>query len=158
MTDIVEAGRERPTLEERQAEGGQIEKLRLTTSAMIASLAAEGQPTSRHRSAMRSPRWLKPARDRRADGRLEQVHRPLRLRQAYPDRYYQMGMAEQLLMSAAGMAREGFLPLPPPTPFRIAASLRLHLSCDRRGEPERQDRLRAAGADDRLRTEPPGYR
>ena len=38
-------GRERPTLEERQAEGGQIEKPRLTTSAMIASLAAEGQPT-----------------------------------------------------------------------------------------------------------------
>ena len=30
---------------------------------------------------------------------------------AFPDRFYQMGMAEQLLMaSAAGMAREGFVP------------------------------------------------
>ena len=31
--------------------------------------------------------------------------------QAYPDRFYQMGMAEQLLMlAAAGMAHEGFVP------------------------------------------------
>ena len=31
--------------------------------------------------------------------------------QAYPDRFYQMGMAEQLLMAAAGgMAKEGLIP------------------------------------------------
>jgi transketolase len=32
--------------------------------------------------------------------------------QAYPDRFFQMGVAEQLLMAAAGgMAKEGFVPL-----------------------------------------------
>mgnify|MGYP000470749533 FL=1 len=31
--------------------------------------------------------------------------------QAFPDRFFQMGMAEQLLMAAAGgMAKEGFIP------------------------------------------------
>ena len=40
-----EAGERKADLEERQAEGGQVEKPRLTTSAMIASLAAEGQQT-----------------------------------------------------------------------------------------------------------------
>ena len=34
-----------------------------------------------------------------------------------PDKFFQMGMAEQLLMSAAaGLAREGFVPLRPPMP------------------------------------------
>ncbi|STV41268.1 transketolase [Klebsiella pneumoniae] len=37
--------------------------------------------------------------------------------QAFPDRFFQMGMAEQLLMAAAGgMAKEGFIPSPPPMP------------------------------------------
>ena len=113
-----QAGREDPDREERQAEGGQIEKPRLTTSAMIASLAAEGQPTK--------PAPFGHALAALAAERPEIVGLTADLSkytdlyvfaQAYPDRYYQMGMAEQLLMSAAaGMAREGFLPLPPPTP------------------------------------------
>ncbi|SQC38649.1 transketolase [Klebsiella pneumoniae] len=37
--------------------------------------------------------------------------------QAFPDRFFQMGMAEQLLMAAAGgMAKEGFIPFAPPMP------------------------------------------
>ena len=48
--------------------------------------------------------------------------------QAYPDRFYQMGMAEQLLMSAAaGMAREGFHALRHHLRgVRVAPGLRLH--------------------------------
>jgi transketolase len=45
--------------------------------------------------------------------------------QAYPDRFYQMGMAEQLLMSAAaGMAREGFVPFA--TTYAVFASRRAY--------------------------------
>ena len=60
MTDIRrKPGRERPTVGERQAEGGQIEKPRLTTSAMIASLAAEGQPTKPAPFGHALAAWLK---------------------------------------------------------------------------------------------------
>ena len=45
--------------------------------------------------------------------------------QAYPDRFYQMGMAEQLLMgAAAGMAREGFIPFA--TTYAVFASRRAY--------------------------------
>ena len=45
--------------------------------------------------------------------------------QAHPDRFYQMGMAEQLLMSAAaGMAREGFTPFA--TTYAVFASRRAY--------------------------------
>ena len=45
--------------------------------------------------------------------------------QAYPDRFYQMGMAEQLLMgAAAGMAREGFMPFA--TTYAVFASRRAY--------------------------------
>jgi transketolase len=45
--------------------------------------------------------------------------------QAMPDRFHQMGMAEQLLMSAAaGMAREGFLPVA--TTYAVFASRRAY--------------------------------
>ena len=45
--------------------------------------------------------------------------------QAYPDRFYQMGMAEQLLMSAAaGMAHEGFIPFA--TTYSVFASRRAY--------------------------------
>ena len=45
--------------------------------------------------------------------------------QAYPDRFYQMGMAEQLLMgAAAGMAREGFMPFV--TTYAVFASRRAY--------------------------------
>ena len=44
---------------------------------------------------------------------------------AYPDRFYQMGMAEQVLMSAAaGMAREGFTPFV--TTYAVFASRRAY--------------------------------
>jgi transketolase len=87
-------------------------KPRLTTSAMIASLAAEGQRT------MAAP--FGHALARLAETRQEIVGMTADLgkytdlhifAKAHPDRFYQMGMAEQVLMSAAaGMAREGSLP------------------------------------------------
>lgn len=85
---------------------------RLKTSAMIASIAAEGQRTI---SAPFGHALAKAAETRpeivgmTADlGKYTDLHI---FQQAHPDRFYQMGMAEQLLMmSAAGMAREGFHP------------------------------------------------
>ena len=85
---------------------------RLTTSAMIASLAAEGQRT---KPAPFGHALVEVARKRpeivgmTADlGKYTDLHI---LGNAMPDRYYQMGMAEQLLMlAAAGMAHEGFVP------------------------------------------------
>jgi transketolase len=87
-------------------------KPRLTTSAMIASIASEGQRT---RAAPFGHALVALAQERSemvgmtADlGRYTDLHL---FAQAHPDRFYQMGMAEQLLMTAAaGMAREGFLP------------------------------------------------
>jgi transketolase len=87
-------------------------KPRLTTSAMIASLASEGQ---RVKAAPFGKALVELGGNRpeivgmTAD--LSQVHRPALFAQAYPERFYQMGMAEQLLMAAAGgMAKEGFTP------------------------------------------------
>lgn len=87
-------------------------KPRLTTSAMIASIASEGQGT---KAAPFGHALCALAQERSeivgmtADlGKYTDLHI---FAQAYPDRFYQMGMAEQLLMSAAsGLAREGFLP------------------------------------------------
>lgn len=87
-------------------------KPRLTTSAMIASIASEGQRT---KAAPFGHALVALAQERSeivgmtADlGKYTDLHI---FAQAHPDRFYQMGMAEQLLMSAAsGMAREGFLP------------------------------------------------
>lgn len=84
----------------------------LKTSAMIASIAAEGQRTT---PAPFGHTLARIARDRpqivgmTADlGRYTDLHI---FAAEHPDRYYQMGMAEQLLMAAAaGMAREGFTP------------------------------------------------
>lgn len=87
-------------------------KPRLKTSAMIASIAAEGQRTKA------AP--FGHALAALADDRPEIVGMSADLAKytdlhifaaAHPDRFYQMGMAEQLLMMAgAGMAREGFQP------------------------------------------------
>jgi transketolase len=87
-------------------------KRQLTTSAMIASIAAEGQPT---RSAPFGNALAKLAESRpeivglTADlGKYTDLHV---FAEAHPDRFYQMGMAEQILMgAAAGFAREGFMP------------------------------------------------
>ncbi len=87
-------------------------KPRLTTSAMIASIATEGQ---RVKAAPFGKALVELAADRpeivgmTADlAKYTDLHL---FAQAYPERFYQMGMAEQLLMAAAGgMAKEGLVP------------------------------------------------
>ena len=87
-------------------------KPRLTTSAMIASIAAEGQ---RVKAAPFGKALVELAATRpeivgmTADlAKYTDLHL---FAQAYPERFYQMGMAEQLLMAAAGgMAKEGLVP------------------------------------------------
>jgi transketolase len=109
-----------------QGEGGQSRKPRLTTSAMIASLAAPGQRTK--------PAPFGHALVALAESRPEVVGLTADLSKytdlhifarAYPDRFYQMGMAEQLLMAtSAGMAREGFMPFA--TTYAVFASRRAY--------------------------------
>jgi transketolase len=87
-------------------------KPRLTTSAMIASIAAEGQ---RVRAAPFGKALVELGASRpdvvglSADlAKYTDLHL---FAQAYPERFHQMGMAEQLLMAAAGgMAKEGLVP------------------------------------------------
>ena len=87
-------------------------KPRLKTSAMIASIASEGQVT---RSAPFGHALVELARHKRnvigmtADlGKYTDLHI---FAKAFPERFYQMGMAEQLLMGAAsGFAHEGAQP------------------------------------------------
>ncbi|ARU88170.1 transketolase family protein [Pseudomonas sp. M30-35] len=87
-------------------------KPRLTTSAMIASIASEGQ---RVKAAPFGKALVELAANRpeivglTADlAKYTDLHL---FGQAYPERFFQMGMAEQLLMaSAGGMAKEGFIP------------------------------------------------
>lgn len=87
-------------------------KPRLTTSAMIASIAGPGCPT---RAAPFGHALVDMAENRpeivglTADlAKYTDLHI---FAKRYPDRFYQMGMAEQLLMAAAaGFAREGFMP------------------------------------------------
>jgi len=87
-------------------------KPRLTTSAMIASIAGEGQ---RVKAAPFGKALVELGANRpeivgmTADlAKYTDLHL---FAQAYPDRFYQMGMAEQLLMGAAGgMAKEGLIP------------------------------------------------
>lgn len=87
-------------------------KPRLTTSAMIASIAAEGQRVK----AAPFGKALVELAETRADivGLTADLAKYTDLHlfaQAYPERFFQMGMAEQLLMaSAGGMAKEGFVP------------------------------------------------
>ena len=87
-------------------------KLRLKTSAMIASIAAEGQ---RVRSAPFGHALVQLARQRQdVVGMTADLAKYTDLHvfaQAFPERFFQMGMAEQLLMaSAGGMAKEGLTP------------------------------------------------
>ena len=87
-------------------------KPRLTTSAMIASIAGAGQRTSPApfgRALVELGRTRPEIVGMTADlAKYTDLHI---FAQAYPDRFYQMGMAEQLLMlAAAGMAHEGFVP------------------------------------------------
>jgi transketolase len=88
------------------------QKPKLKTSAMIASIASEGQKT---KSAPFGHALVELAAQRpeivgmTADlGKYTDLHIFAR---AYPERFYQMGMAEQLLMgAAAGFAHEGAMP------------------------------------------------
>jgi transketolase len=88
------------------------QKPRLKTSAMIASIAGEGQVT---RSAPFGHALAELARTKTnvvgmtADlGKYTDLHI---FAKEFPERYYQMGMAEQLLMgAAAGLAHEGAQP------------------------------------------------
>jgi transketolase len=87
-------------------------KPRLTTSAMIASIASEGQRVKAApfgkalvEYAATHPEVVGMTADL---GKYTDLHL---FGQAYPDRYFQMGMAEQLLMGAAGgMAKVGLVP------------------------------------------------
>jgi transketolase len=87
-------------------------KPRLTTSAMIASIASEGQRVTAApfgkalvELAAQRPEIVGVTADL---GKYTDLHL---FAQAFPERYFQMGMAEQLLMAAAGgMAKEGLLP------------------------------------------------
>ena len=101
-------------------------KPRLTTSAMIASIADDGQPT---RSAPFGNALVSLAQQHddivglSADlAKYTDLHV---FAEAYPDRFYQMGMAEQLLVSAAaGFAREGFVPFA--TTYAVFAARRAY--------------------------------
>ncbi|MTJ81115.1 MAG: transketolase family protein [Telmatospirillum sp.] len=101
-------------------------KPRLTTSAMIASIAQEGQRTK--------PAPFGHALAKLAENRPEIVGMTADLAKytdlhifakAFPDRFFQMGIAEQTLMAAAGgMAKEGFTPFA--TTYAVFASRRAY--------------------------------
>ena len=101
-------------------------KPRLTTSAMIASIAGEGQRVQAAPFGKALVEY--------AAGRPEIVgltadlakYTDLHLFQkAYPERFFQMGMAEQLLMATAGgMAKEGLVPFA--TTYAVFATRRAY--------------------------------
>jgi transketolase len=99
---------------------------RLTTSAMIASLAAERQRTK----AAPFGHALAELASARPDivGMTADLSKYTDLHifaKEHPGRFYQMGMAEQLLMlAAAGMAHEGFVPFV--TTYAVFASRRTY--------------------------------
>jgi transketolase len=101
-------------------------KPRLTTSSMMASIAAEGQRTTAApfghalvRQAEQDSRIVGMTADL---GKYTDLH--IFSRQ-YPQRFLQMGMAEQLLMAAAGgMAKEGFIPFA--TTYAVFATRRAY--------------------------------
>ncbi len=99
---------------------------RPTTSAMIASIAAEGQRTQ---AAPFGNALVELAKERpEIVGMTADLAKYTDLHvfaQAYPDRFFQMGMAEQLLLGAAGgMAKEGFVPFA--TTYAVFATRRAY--------------------------------
>jgi transketolase len=99
---------------------------RLKTSAMIASIAGDDQATL---PAPFGHALVEAAKTRpNIVGLTADLSKYTDLHifaKAYPDRFYQMGMAEQLLMaSSAGMAREGFIPFA--TTYAVFASRRAY--------------------------------
>ncbi len=87
-------------------------KPRLTTSAMIASIASEGQKVQAAPFGKALVAYA--ASHPEVVGLTADLAKYTDLHlfaQAYPERFHQMGMAEQLLMGAAGgMAKEGLVP------------------------------------------------
>jgi transketolase len=101
-------------------------KPRLTTSAMIASLAGENQRTSPApfgRALIELARAREEIVGMTADlSKYTDLHV---FAEQFPDRFYQMGMAEQVLMlAAAGLAHEGFVPFV--TTYAVFASRRTY--------------------------------
>lgn len=99
---------------------------RLTTSAMIASIAGPDQrtrPTPFGNALVEAAKTRPDIVGLSADlAKYTDLHI---FAKAYPERFYQMGMAEQLLMSAAaGLAREGFVPFA--TTYAVFASRRAY--------------------------------
>ncbi len=132
----------------------------LKTSAMIASIADEGQATvpapfgvALSKLAAQRPEIVGMTADL---SKYTDLHIFAR---AFPDRFFQMGMAEQLLMAAAGgMAKEGFIPFA--TTYAAFATRRAYdfIHRHRRRASEREDLRGAAGPDDRLWPQPSGHR
>ncbi len=116
----------RPKRVTEQGEGGQYSKPRLTTSAMIASIAGEGQRTK----SAPFGHALAALAEKRPEivGMTADLAKYTDLHifaKAHPDRFYQMGMAEQLLLAAAaGMAHEGFVPFA--TTYAVFATRRAY--------------------------------
>ncbi|SLN62926.1 1-deoxy-D-xylulose-5-phosphate synthase [Aquimixticola soesokkakensis] len=110
----------------RKYEPRKVPEVKVATSAMIASLAAEGYDTvsapfghALNAAAKDDPRIVGLSADL---AKYTDLHI---FAQENPDRFYQMGMAEQLLMSAAaGLAHEGFIPFA--TTYSVFASRRAY--------------------------------
>lgn len=110
----------------RKYEPRRVPEQKVATTAMIASLAAEGYDT------VTAPFGHALVEAAKKDDRIVGLSADLAkytdlhvFAQAMPDRFYQMGMAEQLLMSAAaGLAREGFNPFA--TTYAVFASRRAY--------------------------------
>ena len=101
-------------------------KPRLKTSAMIASIAGEGQRTrpAPFGNALVALAQLRPEIVGMSADLAKYTDMHL-FAQAFPERFFQMGMAEQLLMGAAGgMAKEGFIPFA--TTYAVFASRRAY--------------------------------
>ena len=111
---------------QRKYEPRQVPQKKVATTAMIASLAAEGYDTvaapfghALVEAAKKGDKIVGLSADL---AKYTDLHI---FAKAMPDRFYQMGMAEQLLMSAAaGLAREGFNPFA--TTYAVFASRRAY--------------------------------
>ncbi len=103
-----------------------LRKPRLTTSAMIASIASEGQRTEA--APFGQALIAAAARDERIVGLTADLSKYTDLHifaREFPKRYLQMGMAEQLLMAAAGgLAKEGLVPFA--TTYAVFATRRAY--------------------------------
>ena len=101
-------------------------KPRLKTSAMIASIAGEGQRTrpAPFGNALVALARLRPEIVGMSADLAKYTDMHI-FAQAFPERFFQMGMAEQLLMGAAGgMAKEGFIPFA--TTYAVFAARRAY--------------------------------